>query len=117
MLNHLLNTLAYNPPGKEEGYLFWAAWANHIGAPVFSTQDAHGPIRRGLVLGLVRRCRCSRQLSGPTPQLGTLVDAAQPARPERRVPDDRQAGSTPAQPGPTTPTVPTLPVRGQGRTS
>jgi phospholipid/cholesterol/gamma-HCH transport system substrate-binding protein len=49
--NYLLNELAYNPPGPaEEGYLFWASWANHAGASVFSTQDAHGPIRRGLFL-------------------------------------------------------------------
>jgi phospholipid/cholesterol/gamma-HCH transport system substrate-binding protein len=49
--NYLLNELAYNPPGSaEEGYLFWTAWANHAGASVFSTQDAHGPIRRGLFL-------------------------------------------------------------------
>ncbi|MDQ6914595.1 MAG: MlaD family protein [Actinomycetota bacterium] len=51
VVNYLLNELAYNPPGPaEEGYLFWASWANHAGASVFSTQDAHGPIRRGLFL-------------------------------------------------------------------
>jgi phospholipid/cholesterol/gamma-HCH transport system substrate-binding protein len=50
ILNRLLDMLAYNPPGKEEGYLFWLAWANHLGANVFNTQDAHGPIRRGLVV-------------------------------------------------------------------
>ena len=27
-----VNELAYNPPGEEEGFLFWAAWANHDGA-------------------------------------------------------------------------------------
>ena len=26
MLNSLVNELAYNPPGPEEGYLFWNAW-------------------------------------------------------------------------------------------
>jgi phospholipid/cholesterol/gamma-HCH transport system substrate-binding protein len=51
VVNYLFNELAYNPPGDaEEGYLFWASWANHAGASVFSTQDAHGPIRRGLFL-------------------------------------------------------------------
>ena len=48
VVNLLLDTLAYNPPGKEEGYLFWVAWANHLGNQLFTTQDAHGPIRRGL---------------------------------------------------------------------
>jgi len=47
VLRDLFNTLAYNPPGDEEGYLFWTAWANHIAGFVFNTQDAHGPIRRG----------------------------------------------------------------------
>ena len=50
MLNTLFNALAYNPPGAEEGYLFWAAWGDHAGATMFGAQDAHGPIRRGVVL-------------------------------------------------------------------
>ncbi len=50
IVNYLLNELAYNPPGSEEGYLFWTAWANHAGNSVFETQDAHGPIRRGAML-------------------------------------------------------------------
>jgi phospholipid/cholesterol/gamma-HCH transport system substrate-binding protein len=50
VLNNLLNAAAYNPPGEaSEGYLFWISWANHLGANIFSTQDAHGPIRRGLL--------------------------------------------------------------------
>ena len=47
VINNLLDTLAYNPPGNEEGFLFWTAWANHNAPFVFNTQDAHGPIRRG----------------------------------------------------------------------
>ena len=27
VVNQLLNELAYNPPGTEEGFLFWASWA------------------------------------------------------------------------------------------
>jgi phospholipid/cholesterol/gamma-HCH transport system substrate-binding protein len=49
ILNELLNTLAYNPPGTPESYLFYLAWFNHIGNSVLSTQDAMGAIRRGLV--------------------------------------------------------------------
>ncbi|SEH12158.1 MlaD family protein [Thermoleophilum album] len=49
-LNRLLNGVAYNPPGSEEGYLFWAAWLNHNGVTLFGLQDAHGPLRRGMVL-------------------------------------------------------------------
>jgi len=49
-LNRLLNGLAYNPPGKKEGSLFYAAWLAHDTNSVFNLQDAQGPIRRGLVL-------------------------------------------------------------------
>ena len=28
-INRLFNAWAYNPPGTEEGYLFWTAWLNH----------------------------------------------------------------------------------------
>ena len=38
VLKALLNTLAYNPPGKEEGYLFWASWANHLAGTIFATR-------------------------------------------------------------------------------
>ena len=50
VLNTLFNTLAYNPPGDEEGYLFWTAWGAPRRRTLCSTQDAHGPVRRGLVL-------------------------------------------------------------------
>jgi phospholipid/cholesterol/gamma-HCH transport system substrate-binding protein len=50
VLNYALNELAYNPPGsRDEGFLFYTSWANHLGASLFATQDAHGPIRHGLV--------------------------------------------------------------------
>jgi phospholipid/cholesterol/gamma-HCH transport system substrate-binding protein len=49
-LNRLANLAAYNPgganvpgtPGRDEGYLYWLAWASHIGALTFNTQDANG---------------------------------------------------------------------------
>ena len=50
VLNAFLNGLAYNPPGNGEGYLFYLAWLNHISNSIFSSQDAEGPIRRGLVV-------------------------------------------------------------------
>jgi phospholipid/cholesterol/gamma-HCH transport system substrate-binding protein len=50
VVNTILNELAFNPPGSEEGFLFWASWVNHAGAGVFGTQDAHGAIRRGLFI-------------------------------------------------------------------
>jgi phospholipid/cholesterol/gamma-HCH transport system substrate-binding protein len=74
VVNALLNTLAYNPPGDtEEGYLFWLSWANHTGQTVFSTQDAHGSIRHGLVVLSCSTAQLLESVAGSSPQLGTLV--------------------------------------------
>ena len=74
-LNRLLNILAYNPPGEtEEGYLFWASWANHLAPTVFATQDAHGPIRHGLVMFGCQTGSVLDAVADSNPQLGTLVD-------------------------------------------
>jgi phospholipid/cholesterol/gamma-HCH transport system substrate-binding protein len=53
VLNHLFNLVGHNPngreepgkPGREEGYLFWIAWLNHLGASAFSAADANGTFR------------------------------------------------------------------------
>jgi phospholipid/cholesterol/gamma-HCH transport system substrate-binding protein len=50
VLNRVVNILAYNPPGAEEGYLFWTAWFFHNAASILSVQDAHGATWRGLVM-------------------------------------------------------------------
>jgi phospholipid/cholesterol/gamma-HCH transport system substrate-binding protein len=75
VINRLLNEVAYNPPGdKDEGLLFWQTWVNHAGNSLFSTADAHGPIRRGLV---VLSCNTAQLLDAVTqanPQLATLID-------------------------------------------
>ncbi len=49
-LVYTVNSLAYNPPGSDEGYLYWLAWFAHNAASVGSVQDAHGPVTRGLAL-------------------------------------------------------------------
>ena len=51
VVNVLLNTLAYQPGGGEQGYLFWGAWLSHIAASLTDTQDAQGPIVRGIFMG------------------------------------------------------------------
>jgi phospholipid/cholesterol/gamma-HCH transport system substrate-binding protein len=48
-LNNGLNSLAYNPPGEQEGFLFYVPWLNHNLMANYMLQDAYGPIRRGLV--------------------------------------------------------------------
>jgi phospholipid/cholesterol/gamma-HCH transport system substrate-binding protein len=50
VLNAFLNGLAYNPPGRSEGYMFYLAWLNHVTNSLFATQDGEGPIRRGVLL-------------------------------------------------------------------
>jgi phospholipid/cholesterol/gamma-HCH transport system substrate-binding protein len=74
VINSLLNTLAYNPPGNEEGYLFWTAWANHAAASIFSTQDAHGPIRRGIVIASCDSLALLENVTATNPQLAVLYE-------------------------------------------
>ena len=60
MVNRFFNMAAYNPEGREdpdkadrdEGYLFCLAWLPHQSANIFSTADAHGPLRPSLVAGV-----------------------------------------------------------------
>ena len=67
-LNYVVNELAFNPPGDDEGYLYWLAWFTNNSASFLSTQDAHGPSWRGLLL-----LSCD-SISGQ-PGLETLADA------------------------------------------
>jgi phospholipid/cholesterol/gamma-HCH transport system substrate-binding protein len=77
VLNYALNELAYNPPGsRDEGFLFYAAWANHIGPSVFATQDAHGPIRHGLVEITCSASQVLQQVISANPQLSTITQLA-----------------------------------------
>jgi phospholipid/cholesterol/gamma-HCH transport system substrate-binding protein len=49
-LNLGLNALAYNPPGTDEGFLFYVPWLNHNLNADYLLQDANGPLRRGVIL-------------------------------------------------------------------
>ena len=71
--NYVLNTLAYNPRGSDEGYLFWLSWLNHIAPTMFSTQDAHGPIRRGALFFSCSGLGLLESLQAVNPQLGTII--------------------------------------------
>jgi phospholipid/cholesterol/gamma-HCH transport system substrate-binding protein len=49
LATYLLNQVGYNPPGQEEGTLFWLAWAAHNFNTFSTTGDAHGNIVRVLL--------------------------------------------------------------------
>jgi phospholipid/cholesterol/gamma-HCH transport system substrate-binding protein len=49
-LQYVVNELAYNPAGKEEGYLFWLDWFAHNTNSMLSSRDANGGWWRGLVV-------------------------------------------------------------------
>jgi phospholipid/cholesterol/gamma-HCH transport system substrate-binding protein len=49
-LNLGLNALAHNPPGGDEGFLFYVPWLNHNLQANYLLQDAYGPLRRGILL-------------------------------------------------------------------
>lgn len=50
VLRTTTNTIAYNPPGSDEGFVHWLAWFTHNINSFTSTQDAHGAVWRGLGL-------------------------------------------------------------------
>jgi phospholipid/cholesterol/gamma-HCH transport system substrate-binding protein len=81
---------AYNPggaqppgtAGRDEGYLYWAAWLAHNGALTFDSQDANGPQRR---IYLTASCNNIKNLLAINPLapiitgLGPLIGSVCPA--------------------------------------
>jgi phospholipid/cholesterol/gamma-HCH transport system substrate-binding protein len=98
VVNSFLNELAYNPPGSDEGFLFWASWVNHAGATVFGTQDAHGPIRRGLVITSCDSLGLLNTITAANPALSTLFQLLNAPAQSAVCPQD---GQKQAQPGTT----------------
>jgi phospholipid/cholesterol/gamma-HCH transport system substrate-binding protein len=92
VINALLNTLAYNPPGDtQEGYLFWLSWANHLAPTVFATQDAHGPIRHGVIIFGCQTVQTLDVVASANPLLGVLVNLLNGPRQEDICPQSSQA--------------------------
>jgi len=93
VLNYLFNTLAYNPPGKgDEGYLFWGGWANHLASAVFTTQDAHGPIRRGTVVISCSTAQILDTIIAGDPRLGQIAQFTGLPASRQICPQSSQAG-------------------------
>ena len=80
ILNRLFDMLAYNPPGEEEGFLFWGSWVNHMGASLFSTQDAHGPVRRGLFIANCNALDVVDNVAQVNPALSVIITLLNPVR-------------------------------------
>jgi phospholipid/cholesterol/gamma-HCH transport system substrate-binding protein len=72
VLNKFFNALTYKSSGGES-LLFYALWLNHIGASVYSTQDANGPIRRGVILTDCVAAGALENVAKLDAQLGTLI--------------------------------------------
>ena len=47
-LERVFNALGYNPPGSDEGYLFYLAWLNHNANSIGSAQASGGPVLRSI---------------------------------------------------------------------
>ena len=72
VLNYVANELGYNPPGPEEGYLFWTSWFIHNASSILTTEDAHGATWRGLVMV---GCSSLGQLLSTNPALAPIAAA------------------------------------------
>jgi phospholipid/cholesterol/gamma-HCH transport system substrate-binding protein len=95
IVNYALNELTYDKPGdRDQSYLFWVGWANRIGTSLFSTQDAHGPIRRGLVVVSCSGLEALDQLSKVNAQLGLLIRLLDPPRQSAVCPQTSQPVTT-----------------------
>jgi phospholipid/cholesterol/gamma-HCH transport system substrate-binding protein len=75
VLNSFFNALAYDPPNGDS-FLFWSAWAAHSGALLANTQDAHGPMTRGIVLLTCNDYDILRTIVAGSAQLGMLARLA-----------------------------------------
>jgi phospholipid/cholesterol/gamma-HCH transport system substrate-binding protein len=73
-LNRFFNAWAYNPPGAEEGYLFWTAWLNHNANTAALLQDGNGPLPRGVVLQSCATARRAEELAIARPFIKTLQE-------------------------------------------
>jgi phospholipid/cholesterol/gamma-HCH transport system substrate-binding protein len=79
VLNALFNTLAYQPGGGEQGYLFWGSWLAHIADSLTATQDANGAILQGLFMGTCAELNFFEgQLQPNSAPLGVILDLLNP---------------------------------------
>jgi phospholipid/cholesterol/gamma-HCH transport system substrate-binding protein len=61
VLAYSTNELAYNPGGRNPGFLYWLAWFAHNSDSFISTSDANGPVWRTM---LVSSCSALKTTAG-----------------------------------------------------
>jgi len=75
VINKLFNTLAYQPAGSEQGYLFWGSWLAHIAASLTDLQDAQGPTVRGIFMASCRQLNLlETTIQQGSPSIAPLLD-------------------------------------------
>jgi phospholipid/cholesterol/gamma-HCH transport system substrate-binding protein len=75
VLNTLFNTLAYQPSGGEQGYLFWGSWLAHIANSLTDLQDAQGPTVRGIFMATCPQLDLlETTIQAGSPSVGPLLD-------------------------------------------
>ena len=95
-LNVLLNELAYNPPGsRQEGFLFYLPWLNHDFNAIHFTQDAEGPVRRGLLILTCNTLLLAQQAASQNDLLKTELEATQLPTPQDACPANVIPPTTP----------------------
>jgi phospholipid/cholesterol/gamma-HCH transport system substrate-binding protein len=87
-INNLFNSIAYNPPGSEEGYAFWLAWLNHNTNSLFLLQDAQGPLRRGIIQQSCYTATLAEGYAATRPFLRTLQQLTNVAASQNTCPLD-----------------------------
>ena len=75
VVNTLFNTLAYQPSGGEQGYLFWGSWLAHIASSLTDLQDAQGPTVRGIFMSTCQQLNLlETTIQAGSPSIGPLLD-------------------------------------------
>jgi phospholipid/cholesterol/gamma-HCH transport system substrate-binding protein len=75
VLNTLFNTLAYQPKGSEQGYLFWGSWLAHVASTLTSVQDANGASVRGIFMATCSQLNLlETTIRAGSPSIGPLLD-------------------------------------------
>jgi phospholipid/cholesterol/gamma-HCH transport system substrate-binding protein len=79
VLNTLFDTLAYQPSGGRQSYLFWGSWLAHIADSLTSAQDANGPVLQGIFMGTCAELNFFEgQLQPNSEPLGVILDLLNP---------------------------------------